>query len=87
MQFLLSAEFKKKLKKTSQKMKHRIDERPVMFRLDPQNQLLNNHPLHGEYDGYRSIDITGDIRLVYRLVDGGGALLVRFGTHHELYGA
>lgn len=86
MRFLPSAEFKKKLKKASQRLKHRIDERLVIFRLDPQNQILNNHPLHGEYDGHRSIDITGDIRLVYRFVDDQIALLVRFGTHHELYG-
>ena len=86
MRFLLSTEFKKKLRKASQKLKRRIDERLGVFTLDPQDQLLNNHPLHGEYDGYRSIDISGDIRLVYRLVDEGVALLVRFGTHHELYG-
>ncbi len=86
MRFLLSKEFKKKLQKSSVKLRSRLDERLLLFLKDTTNPILNDHPLHGDYSGYRSLDVAGDIRLIYRKINQDVALFVRFGTHHELYG-
>jgi len=45
---------------------------------------LNNHSLSGEWRGYRSIDITGDIRAVYR-IENEINLFVAIGSHNQLY--
>ena len=49
------------------------------------NEALNNHKLSGEYEGYRSINITGDWRAVYKLIDRDTIVFVDLGTHSELY--
>ena len=86
MLFTRSTEFKKKFKKSSIKIRAKIEERLAMFAEDPWNPVLDNHSLHGEYVGCRSINITGDMRLVFEDVGNKTYLLIRFGTHHELYG-
>jgi addiction module RelE/StbE family toxin len=47
--------------------------------------LLNNHPLHGEFAGSRSINITGDIRAVYKKIEPDSVYFYKIGTHSELY--
>ncbi|PIP31366.1 hypothetical protein COX24_04015 [bacterium (Candidatus Gribaldobacteria) CG23_combo_of_CG06-09_8_20_14_all_37_87_8] len=47
--------------------------------------MLNNHPLRGNYVDYRSINITGDLRAVFKLINENEAIFVRVGTHSELY--
>lgn len=55
------------------------------FIADEFSPLLKNHKLHGEYDGFRSINITSDIRLIYRKMANNHYLLQQIGTHSELY--
>lgn len=81
-----STEFKKKYRKSSGKLRSKIAERLGSFEKDQTDPILNCHPLHGEYRGCKSMDITGDIRLIYREVRENVFQLVRFGTHSELYG-
>jgi len=50
----------------------------------PLNPLLNNHPLHGEWLNYRSINITGDIRAIF-FVENATAIFITIGSHSELY--
>lgn len=52
---------------------------------DEFDDLLNNHVLNGKYNGYRSINITGNIRLIYRKVDSQNYILYDIGTHPQLY--
>lgn len=47
--------------------------------------MLHDHTLHGKYATYRSINVTGDIRIAYKKT-GSLILLIDIGTHHELYG-
>lgn len=82
-----STEFKKKFKRSSQKMRSKIEERIGLFISDPLDPILDDHPLQREYSGYRSFNITGDVRLVYQRIDPASVFFVRFGTHHELYGS
>ena len=47
--------------------------------------ILNNHALSGEYEGYRSINITGDLRVLYRR-EGEVVIFVTIDSHSNLYG-
>lgn len=80
-----SAKFKKQLNKLPKVMRLQVTERLKLFCTDQFHPLLNNHKLAGEYEGRRSINITGDVRLVYRLVDKDSSYLLAVGTHSQLY--
>ena len=68
-------------KQTKQKAIARLE----LFVVDPIDYRLGNHPLAGWWTGYRSIDITGDIRAVYKEADEHVAYFVAIGSHSELY--
>lgn len=74
-----------KQQKNLRKIWDKIDERLILFVENPNHPLLNNHSLHGEYGGFRSINITGDIRAVYEDAGLDLAIFVAIGTHSELY--
>lgn len=79
-------DFKKKYKKLPVSLRSRCDERLILFQGSPFDPLLRNHPLHGAYDGYRSINITGNIRAIYRSIEKDHVEFADIGTHHELFG-
>lgn len=76
--------FRKGLSKLSQKLQSKVSNRIDIFIKDQLDPILNNHPLHGEYEGCNSINITGDYRAIYYL-KGDTAIFIRIGTHTELY--
>lgn len=78
--------FKKKYRKLKFSEQRKFDERLLLFEKEPFNHILNNHFLSGEYLGYRSINITGDIRAHYEEVGLDSVLFINIGTHSELYG-
>lgn len=85
MQYFLSKGFRKQFAKLPKRTKEKALEQLQIFVADPKEYRLRNHPLTGEWRGYRSIDIVGDIRAVYKEID---ADIVRFdavGSHSELY--
>ncbi len=62
----------------------------VVLRLDifsknKYDRILENHPLHGEYAGYRSINITSNLRLIYQDRGNDVYILYNVGTHSQLY--
>ena len=63
----------------------RFKERRDLFLANPYHPLLNNHPLKGKYEGYRSINIGGDLRAIYKRFNQDIVLFVKIGAHHELY--
>lgn len=67
------------------KTKRKMVERITLFSYDPQNAVLRGHALHTPYKGSYSIDITGDYRAVYQLIDDETALFTHIGTHSQLY--
>ena len=81
-----SALFKKRFNVLSKKIQRQVEIRLDIFVLDQFDPLLNDHLLHGEYEGCRSINITGAMRLVYKKLDADSYLLVIVGTHHQLFG-
>lgn len=64
----------------------KLQERITLFAEQPFHPLLDNHPMSGSRRGYRSINITGDWRVVYEQIGADIARLVEVGTHHNLYG-
>lgn len=85
MKIVFHKSFEKQYKKLSNKAKQRVKERNMLFEKDPYNPILNNHALNGKYMGYRSISITGDIRIIYKFLNKDTALFSEIGTHSELY--
>lgn len=84
--FLRTRHFQKKTAKLPTKIKRALSERLRLFARDPFHTLLNNHALHGSLRSYRSINITGDWRLIYEAYDKDTARLVDLDTHGNLYG-
>lgn len=60
-----------------------------LFCENPHHPLLHNHLLTGEYQGYRSINVTGDWRALFiESRSGTGEVVIEFklfGTHSQLY--
>ena len=77
--------FKKQYKKLTKGEKQRFCFRLAVFESNPFNIILNNHPLRGKFDGYRSINIAGDLRAIYKLVDREEYVFVAIDTHDHLY--
>ena len=78
--------FKKSLKKKDKFIQEKTRKRIRLFREDPFNVLLDNHKLHGEYEGYRSINISGNFRAVFKDLNKDQIVFSDIGTHPELYG-
>jgi len=79
--------FAKRYRRLSPVLREKILERIDLLILNPFHPLLNNHGLKGDLKGSRSINITGDWRLVYNQPNSETIVLIMIGTHHELYGA
>lgn len=76
--------FKKDYKKLPADTQARFDKRLTIFLKDQFHPLLNNHPLHGEWVGHRSINITGDLRAIFK-IEGETAIFIAIDTHTKLY--
>lgn len=85
MRYSASKTFEKQFGKLNAKVKNKAIRQLEMFTKDPFHISLNNHELNGEWNTYRSINITGDIRAVYKDIDGIIAHFVAIGSHSELY--
>lgn len=81
---ILHANFKKRYKKLRFVEKKKFKERRSIFLQNPFHLILNNHPLQGKYKGYRSINITGDLRAIYKNKNGS-VIFVDIDTHSNLF--
>ena len=78
--------FDKKTKRLPPLIRKALAERLTLFIESPHHPLLNNHTLTGMWRGYRSINVTGDWRVIYQPIGTNVAILVEIDTHHNLYG-
>ncbi len=85
MKIILHGNFKKRYKKLNISQQRRFKERRDLFLKNPLHPLLNNHALHHPYEGYRSINVTGDLRAIYEETSPDTAHFIALGTHPELY--
>ena len=83
---IFSKSFKKSFKKKDKSIQKKALERIRLLREDPYNIILNNHSLDGEYRDKRSINVTGDYRIIFYYFNENTICLFDIGTHPELYG-
>ena len=83
---VLHKSFKKEFQKLPIKIQKQFFERADLFLKNQSHPLLNNHSVHSAYPGWRSINITGDYRALYEVIDEGIVVFMKIGTHSELYG-
>jgi len=86
MLFIRRPRFQKDFDRLPRRIQEKVIERLSLFEVDQFNPLLNNHKLRYSYAEYRSINVTGDIRIIYTVEDRDKYFLVRIGTHSELFG-
>lgn len=80
-----SKQFKKDFKKFPNKIKVQFKSRIKLFQKNQNNPQLNNHKLHGQHDGFYSINISGNIRAIYEILENNKILFIKMGTHSQLY--
>ncbi len=85
MKITLHKNFEKQYKKLNQKERGKFKERRNIFLENPFHPILNNHKLQGPHKGYRSINIAGDLRAIYKLVAKDTALFIAIDSHSNLY--
>ena len=88
MDIIRSSEFKRQFKKLDRTIRQKFEERLQLLdatrhKPDP---LLNDHNLNPPYQDFRSINITGDWRLIYKRLGPDTWYLRAIGTHHQLFG-
>jgi len=78
--------FRKKYKKLNKKTKEKLKDRLDIFLNDQYDPILENHPLKGKYADFRSINITGDFRAIYKYKSNEKCIFVDVDTHSNLFG-
>lgn len=78
-------DFIKSFKKLPSKIKAKFKEKQLLFEEDEFDPILNNHALKGRWSGYRSINVTGDLRAVFKR-NPENVLFVAIDNHSNLYG-
>jgi addiction module RelE/StbE family toxin len=85
MKTVFHKQFNKQFAKLPKAQKGRLEQAIILFRNEPYHPDLYNHPLSGEWKGFRSISFGGDWRAHYSVIDEDTALFVAAGTHSQLY--
>ena len=85
MKVVLHKKFEKAFGKLPTKVIKQAIDRLELFVEDPTSQVLRKHALNSPYKGSFSIDITGNYRAVFHLVEKDIALFTHIGTHSKLY--
>ena len=86
MKILYHRRFLKRFAILPPKVKEQFKKRLQFFAVYPHHVLLNNHALHGKYQEFRSINVTGDMHALYKMINGHTVEFVYIDTHENLYG-
>ena len=78
-------DFLKDFKKLPIKAKEKFKQRQLLFEKDEFDPVLNNHALKGKWLGYRSINVTWDVRAIFKR-DTESVVFVAIDKHSNLYG-
>ncbi len=87
MRFIFAPRYKRQFRKLTDALQKKAMERLALFMQDEFHPLLGNHLLRREWEGCRSINVTGDYRMVFKKISEHVTSLEAIGTHHELYGS
>ena len=78
--------FKKKTDKLPKKIRRALADRLRLFVQEPHHALLDNHKLSGNRKHQRSVNVTGDWRLIFEEYGENTVWLIDIDTHSNLYG-
>ena len=84
MNVFYSKKFDKMFLKCPQEIRDKFIERLGLFKENKYDSTLNNHTLSGKLKGSRSINVSGDYRVIFK-EKPDGILLTTIGTHSQLY--
>lgn len=84
MKITLHKNFQKRYLKLTPAQQKKFKDRRNLFLQDEFNPALNNHTLKGNYLGYRSINVTGDLRAIFKKT-GEEVIFVTLDSHSNLY--
>ncbi len=84
--FEYTKSFVKQFSKLSPNLRQQFKNRQVLWLENPSSPILHTHPLKGRYLGYYSINITGDVRALYKLQGQSIVVFGFIGSHSQLYG-
>ena len=85
MKVIFTKNFQKQYYNLPIKIQNKFDERLTIWQQDPLAPNLHDHALIGKYQGYRSINITGDIRALYTKKGSTIVIFGFIGSHSQLY--
>ena len=85
MKIYFHKKFQKYFDKLQDGEQEKFRRRLEIFMEEEFNPVSNNHPLRGKYKGYRSINITGDLRAIYKRKSSQRVIFVIIGSHSNLY--
>ena len=85
MKVVFSKQFLKDLHKAPLSIQESFEVRLEIFLKNPFQPLLRNHPLNGKFFLYRSMNVAGDWRAIFRFIEKDTIFFVALGTHSELY--
>ncbi len=77
--------FEKQYQRLPLKLQTKFDERLLLWLANPSDSRLRVHSLTGKYTGYWSMNVTGDIRALYRHEGDNIVIFALIGTHSSLY--
>lgn len=78
--------FWKQYYKLPKKLQTQFDNRFQLFLADQSDPRLRVHSLKAQYAGYWSMDVTGDLRALFRREGDRIVIFAFIGTHSQLYG-
>ena len=83
-----SKQFRKDIKRLSNKEIQQFKHRFELFLAQPTHPTLNNHKLKGRLKSHCSFNVTGDIRVQYQIEEKKSGTIIKFdriGPHSQLY--
>jgi addiction module RelE/StbE family toxin len=85
MKIFFHRNFEEKYKKLKNDEQKKVQERIALFSENIFNSAFNNHPLKGKHKSYKSINITGNLRAIYKFISDQECIFVDIDTHSNLY--
>ena len=73
-------------KRANGRLRKQYEQRILLFKENPYHPLLHNHQLTGKLSSFRSINISGDYRVIFRKENSETYYFLDFGNHDQLYG-
>jgi len=85
MEIQYSRNFVKQYKKLNAKSRQQFLERQALWLENHGDVRLQTHPLKGKFQGYWSMNVSGDLRAIYYQEGDQVVIFALIGTHSQLY--